>query len=144
MKAPLLSQGIRVTHDSVHQITDGSKVSAFNLTATQYKFKKMYFVICRRILHLFLSFAQFFLACVIRIFHVVLNIHQCDISLIQSDLPIFERTSLAGISDFPYISYTFHLFEISDRPNEPSRGKTNNVVSEQVRHKPTCTSTEES
>ena len=25
---------------------------------------------------------------------------------------------------------------------EPSRGKTNNVVSEQVRHKPTCTSTE--
>ena len=25
---------------------------------------------------------------------------------------------------------------------EPSRGKTNNVVSEQVRHKPGCTSTE--
>ena len=28
--------------------------------------------------------------------------------------------------------------------NEPSRGKTNNVVSGQVRHKPTCTSTEKS
>ena len=28
--------------------------------------------------------------------------------------------------------------------NEPSRGKTNNVVSEHVRHKPTCTSTENS
>ena len=28
--------------------------------------------------------------------------------------------------------------------NEPSRGKTNNVVSEQVRHKPTCTVIEES
>ena len=27
---------------------------------------------------------------------------------------------------------------------EPPRGKTNNVVSEQVRHKPTCTSTEKS
>ena len=27
---------------------------------------------------------------------------------------------------------------------EPPRGKTNNVVSEQVRHKPTCTSTERS
>ena len=27
---------------------------------------------------------------------------------------------------------------------EPSRGKTNNVVSEQVRHKPACTSTEKS
>ena len=25
---------------------------------------------------------------------------------------------------------------------EPSRGKTNNVVSEQVQHKPACTSTE--
>ena len=28
--------------------------------------------------------------------------------------------------------------------NEPSREKTNNVVSEQVRHKPSCTNTEES
>ena len=28
--------------------------------------------------------------------------------------------------------------------NEPPRGKTNNVVSEQVRHKPGCTSTEKS
>ena len=27
---------------------------------------------------------------------------------------------------------------------EPPRGKTNNVVFEQVRHKPTCTSTEKS
>ena len=27
---------------------------------------------------------------------------------------------------------------------EPTRGKTNNVVSEQVRHKPACTSTEKS
>ena len=26
---------------------------------------------------------------------------------------------------------------------EPSRGKTNNVVSEQVRHKPSCASTED-
>ena len=28
--------------------------------------------------------------------------------------------------------------------NEPPRGKTNNVVSDQVRHKPTCTVTEKS
>ena len=27
---------------------------------------------------------------------------------------------------------------------EPPRGKTNNVVSEQVRHKPSCTATERS
>ena len=32
----------------------------------------------------------------------------------------------------------------SKRSNEPSRGKTNNVVSEQVRHKPACTITEKS
>ena len=30
------------------------------------------------------------------------------------------------------------------KPYEPPHGKTNNVVSEQVRHKPTCTSTEKS
>ena len=35
--------------------------------------------------------------------------------------------------------------ERSGRPkDEPPRGKTNNVVSEQVRHKPACTSTEKS
>ena len=28
--------------------------------------------------------------------------------------------------------------------NEPPRGKTNNVVSKQVQHNPTCTSTEKS
>ena len=31
------------------------------------------------------------------------------------------------------------VFQVS---YEPPRGKTNNVVSDQVRHKPTCTSTE--
>ena len=35
------------------------------------------------------------------------------------------------------IHWSFDLYE-------PPRGKTNNVVSEQVRHKPTCTSTEKS
>ena len=39
--------------------------------------------------------------------------------------------------------YVTLMFMLSDT-NEPPRGKTNNVVSEQVRHKPTCTSTEES
>ena len=33
--------------------------------------------------------------------------------------------------------YTSYLYI-----NEPPRGKTNNVVSEQVRHKPACTATE--
>ena len=31
-----------------------------------------------------------------------------------------------------------------ERINEPPRGKTNNVVSEQVRHKPACTRIEKS
>ena len=32
----------------------------------------------------------------------------------------------------------------SENNTEPPRGKTNNVVSDQVRHKPTCTVTEKS
>ena len=39
-------------------------------------------------------------------------------------------------------SKTIHLPHHST--NEPPRGKTNYVVSEQVRHKPACTSTEKS
>ena len=40
--------------------------------------------------------------------------------------------------------YLLHLksLEHVDQINEPPRGKTNNVVSEQARHKPTCTVTE--
>ena len=36
------------------------------------------------------------------------------------------------------------FYKVLFLPNEPPRGKTNNVVSEQVRHKPACTSTEKS
>ena len=36
----------------------------------------------------------------------------------------------------------WHFLFCPQRLNEPPRGKTNNVVSEQVRHKPICTSTE--
>ena len=36
------------------------------------------------------------------------------------------------------------LMQLSYSQFEPPRGKTNNVVSEQVRHKPGCTSTENS
>ena len=44
-----------------------------------------------------------------------------------------------------YDSYAdgFCYFDVYSS-SEPPRGKTNNVVSEQVRHKPTCTSTEKS
>ena len=43
-----------------------------------------------------------------------------------------------GISTMADHVYIFILI------NEPPRGKTNNVVFEQVRHKPACTSTEKS
>ena len=39
---------------------------------------------------------------------------------------------------------TFELQSVNLVSFEPSRGKTNNVVSEQVRHKPACTVTEKS
>ena len=40
--------------------------------------------------------------------------------------------------------YTSMLDDVIITLFEPPRGKTNNVVSEQVRHKPTCTSTKKS
>ena len=50
----------------------------------------------------------------------------------------FER----WIVDFiAYFKIAFHNYDIS---YEPPRGKTNNVLSEQVQHKPACTSTEKS
>ena len=39
--------------------------------------------------------------------------------------------------------YLNHV-KLMENVNEPSRGKTNNVVSDQVRHKPGCTVTEKS
>ena len=38
----------------------------------------------------------------------------------------------------------WHQIVSLSKTYEPSRGKTNNVVSEEVRHKPVCTSTEKS
>ena len=40
--------------------------------------------------------------------------------------------------------FTRSCIKLLEYVNEPPRGKTNNVVSEQVRHKPACTSTEKS
>ena len=44
--------------------------------------------------------------------------------------------------------YSYEIIDSNEygkaKINEPPCGKTNNVVSEQVRHKPTCTSTEKS
>ena len=54
--------------------------------------------------------------------------------------------------DFEFLLQKWYILEeflpilglISWSLSEPPRGKTNNVVSEQVRHKPACTSTEKS
>ena len=45
-------------------------------------------------------------------------------------IPKYFILKKGGVTILPTMSY------------EPPRGKTNNVVSKQVRHKPTCTSTE--
>ena len=45
---------------------------------------------------------------------------------------------------FNRLSPVVHLCADDTHIIEPPRGKTNNVVSEQVRHKPACTSTEKS
>ena len=47
-----------------------------------------------------------------------------------------ECDTCAGVGEYN----NMYIYDII----EPPRGKTNNVVSEQVRHKPTCTSTEKS
>ena len=39
--------------------------------------------------------------------------------------------------------YQVNMSRNMTQSNEPSREKTNNVVSQQVRHKPSCTSTED-
>ena len=41
-----------------------------------------------------------------------------------------------------FMKLPFYLICFRCEVIEPPRGKTNNVVSEQVRHKPACTSTE--
>ena len=46
---------------------------------------------------------------------------------------------MLGVSIDYILQYWWHHYTY-----EPPRGKTNNVVSEQVQHKPTCTSTEKS
>ena len=46
---------------------------------------------------------------------------------------------LLGMRSFSFQNQILNVFIL-----EPSRGKTNNVVSEQVGHKPGCTSTEKS
>ena len=49
------------------------------------------------------------------------------------------------IIHFSAIKMFIHCYNCTKKNKyEPPRGKTNNVVSEQVRHKPTCTSTEKS
>ena len=58
-------------------------------------------------------------------------------------LPCMEvsiiRQALAHACHVGYDGSSFYI----SKPLEPPRWKTNNVVSEQVRHKPSCTSSED-
>ena len=52
-----------------------------------------------------------------------------------------DASEIISQGETEFFMSTSRLFALI---NEPPRGKTNNVVSEQVRHKPACTSTEKS
>ena len=75
-------------------------------------------------------------------------------SILFSSLSLYKRNSSSGIEisvpdlEASYCEYRRKLTEsvihCSLVSNEPPRGKTNNVVSDQVRHKPTCRVTEKS
>ena len=59
-------------------------------------------------------------------------------SCVGFDVPVTR--AMLSLKNLLLFLKAVHPFTI----NEPPRGKTNNVVSEQVRHKPTCASTEKS
>ena len=62
-----------------------------------------------------------------------------------SILPHYLEHFMMALNGFQGLMlYTSMLDDVITTLSEPPRGKTNNVVSEQVRHKPTCTSTEKS
>ena len=60
--------------------------------------------------------------------------------LYSSPIDCIENSLLKSSSELMLYCYDTCRLKI----NEPSRGKTNNVVSDQVRHKSTCTVTEKS
>ena len=57
-----------------------------------------------------------------------------------------ENEKKAGVWNKAKVGVVSTIIELFKhyKKNEPPHGKTNNVVSEQVRHKPSCTSTEKS
>ena len=66
-------------------------------------------------------------------------------SLVFLLLKVPHKVYLVSLHFFIY-TYTLKLDIVmtQEATNEPFRGRTKNVVSEQVRHKPTCTNTENS
>ena len=83
----------------------------------------------------------------------MLNIHFAGTSL-RSEVTSVDHPDLTFVLSLIRTTPTFDKSEqvwelvsdiaVSKTTYEPPRGKTNNVVSEQVRHKPACTSTEKS
>ena len=57
---------------------------------------------------------------------------------------ILKQSLVNSRNEVKTIKIIENIIEPNKNTNEPPRGKTNNVVSEQVRHKPTCTVAEKS
>ena len=93
--------------------------------------------------------SAFIIISIVLAFVLVINAHQLyGFSLVST-----ENVTFCGYVDSNYKSFFDTYFTLMDTTIyftipfiiiEPPRGKTNNVVSEQVRHKPACTSTEKS
>ena len=72
----------------------------------------------------------------------LMSLHSKVINCLHYILTDKVTDCLAKWSDYFYILSTLAIYQLY--LYEPPRGKTNNVVSEQVRHKPACKSTENS
>ena len=61
-----------------------------------------------------------------------------------SHITLFKNEGTVALGESARVNHGDYMVGVSNNINEPPRGKTNNVVSEQVRHKQACTSTEKS
>ena len=70
----------------------------------------------------------------------------CETDYISYTVPshVSWKKITSNYRTFIAIKYHLVFLNLQKHKYEPPRGKTNNVVSEQVRHKPTCTVTEKS
>ena len=74
--------------------------------------------------------------------HIVEQLQDCDYGIYGLNLKT-HVSAIESLSGWASLAFSGPLSAIFIITYEPPRGETNNVVSEQVRHKPGCTSTED-